>query len=456
VTILRSMMLGALLAGAAVCMHADPGSATSKGGSPVALVADPKAVVDLPAGFLYTIVSRQGDEMDDGLLVPANCDGMAAFPGPGGTVILVRNHEALFAAEGPFGAKYERLTRIPTAKLYDPGFGTTPCPGGTTTLVWDPKTRTLVRQFLSLAGTLLNCDGGPTPWGSWLTCEEVTLRAGNQRDGAVHLQNDHGYVFEVPATSEAVLADPVPLKALGRFYHEGAAVDPRTGIVYMTEDLDDGLIYRFIPDVKGDLTSGRLQALALANGVRDMRNWEKSGAKIKVGEKLAAKWIDMDDIDAPRDDLRTRGHDLGACLFARGEGIIETAGTVYFTCTSGGAAKVGQIWRYIPGKGEGTGQEKNSPGMLDLFVEPNDTTRLNCPDNLTATSTGDLVVCEDPHSRRARLVVVTRGGGLRTFAQTRVRSEFAGATFSPDGSTLFVNLQQPGLTLAIQGPWKWE
>jgi uncharacterized protein len=455
-TIARTVIFGAFLAGTAVCLRADVGIAASKTGHAGALVADPQAVVDLPAGFSYTIVSRQGDEMDDGLLVPALCDGMAAFPGPDGTVILVCNHESLYAAEGPFGAKYERLARIPTAKLYDPGFGQTPCPGGTTTLVWDPKTRTLVRQFLSLAGTLLNCAGGPTPWGSWLTCEEVTIHAGNPRYRSVRVEKDHGYVFEVPATAEAALAEPIPLKALGRFLHEGAAVDPRTGIVYMTEDLDDGLIYRFIPDLKGDLTSGRLQALALANGVRDTRNWQANAARIKVGEKLAVKWIDMDDIDAPRNDLRTRGHDLGASLFARGEGIIETAGTVYFTCTSGGIAKVGQIWRYTPGKAEGTAREKRSPGVLDLFVEPNDTTRLNCPDNLTATSTGELVVCEDPHSRRARLVVVTRGGGFHTIAQTRVQSEFAGATFSPDGSTLFVNLQQPGLTLAIQGPWKWK
>jgi uncharacterized protein len=436
--ILHSIVLGAFLGGAG------------------SLVADPKAVVDLPAGFSYTIVSRPGDEMDDGLVVPGLCDDMAAFPGPDGTVVLVRNHEALFAGQGPFGTKYERLARIPNAKLYDLGFGMTPCPGGTTTVVWDPNTRKVVRQFLSLAGTLRNCAGGPTPWGSWLTCEEITLRTGTHYDGTVHVQKDHGYVFDVPATAEAALADPVPLKALGRFLHEGAAVDPRTGIVYMTEDLDDGLIYRFIPDVKGDLKSGRLQALALSNGVRDTRNWEKSGAKIKVGEKLAAKWIDMDDIDAPKDDLRTRGHDLGACVFARGEGLVMSAGSVYFTCTSGGAARVGQIWRYTPGSDEGTNKEKRAPGSLELFVEPNDTTQLHNPDNLTAAASGHLVVCEDTGGGGTRLVIVTPRGALRTLAKARVRSEFAGATFSPDGSTLFVNLQQPGLTIAIQGPWKWE
>lgn len=278
------------------------------------------------------------------------------------------------------------------------------------------------------------------------------MRGGTHNDGAVHLQKDHGYVFEVPATAEAALAEPVPLKALGRFYHEGAAVDSRTGIVYMTEDLDDGLIYRFIPDVKGDLTSGRLQALALASGVRDSRNWEKSGAKIKIGEKFAVKWIGMDDIDAPKDDLRTRGHDLGACVFARGEGLVMSAGSVYFACTSGGIARIGQIWRYTPGSDEGTNKESRAPGTLELFIEPNDSTQLQNPDNLTAASNGnDLVVCEDTGGSGARLVSVTRHGTLRTLARARIRSEFAGATFSPDGRTLFVNLQEPGLTIAIQG-----
>jgi secreted PhoX family phosphatase len=437
----------------AACLH--PGAALAAKGGGVALVPDPKAVIDLPAGFTYTIISRMGDEMDDGLLVPALCDGMAAFPGPDGTVIVVRNHEGLFAAEGPFGEKNERLARVPTAKLYDLGLGITPCPGGTTTFVWDPKARRIVRQFLSLAGTLRNCAGGATPWGSWLTCEEITLRAGSHNGGAVHLQKDHGYVFDVPATATPALAEPVPLKALGRFYHEGAAVDPRTGIVYMTEDLDDGLIYRFIPDTKGDLSSGRLQALALESGARDSRNWEKS-PKLNLGEKLAAKWIDMNDVDAPKDDLRIRGHDLGACLFARPEGIIVHDGTVLFTSTSGGLARFGQVWRYTPGREEGTAKEKTTPGTLDLFVESSDAARLKNPDNLVAMPSGEIMLCEDPHGAAARLVIAGSDGALRTFALARLESEFAGATFSPDGSTLFVNLQMAGLTLAVEGPWSWK
>lgn len=420
-----------------------------------ALIADPKAIIDLPAGFSYTIVSRAGDEMDDGLVVPMECDGMGAFPGPDGTVILIRNHESILSREGAFGERNERAARVPTAKFYDLG-GATPCPGGTTTVVWDPKTHSVVRQFLSLAGTVLNCAGGATPWGSWLSCEEDSMRAGTYRNGAVHLQKDHGYVFEVPATSEPGLTDPVPLHAMGRFYHEATAVDVRTGIVYMTEDLDDGLIYRFIPDTKGDLKSGRLQALALKNGVHDSRNWMTAKLAIKTGEKLAVMWIDVSDVDAPRNDLRIRAHDLGACLFARGEGITMCKGSAYFTCTNGGAAKIGQIWRYTPGEREGTVKEKNAPGMLSLVVESSDAARLNNPDNLTASQMGELIVCEDPKVGVARLIIVAQDGKTRVFARVRQVSEFAGATFSPDGSTLFVNMQQAGLTLAIQGPWGWK
>jgi hypothetical protein len=148
-----------------------------------------------------------------------------------------------------------------------------------------------------------------------------------------------------------------------------------------------------------------------------------------------------------------RGHDLGAAVFARGEGIIVLDGSVYFTCTSGGVAKIGQVWRYTPGRHEGGAQEKTAPGELRLLVEPNDASLLKEPDNLTATPSGEIMLCEDPSGAMARLVVLGRDGALWTFARTRIESEFAGATFAPDGSTLFVNLQKPGLTLAIHGAW---
>lgn len=210
--------------------------------------------------------------MDDGLVVPGKHDGMAAFRGRAGKTILVRNHELSpdDASAGPFGRENELLNRIDPSKLYDRGRGIVPGVGGATTLVYDTASGKLERQYLSLAGTIRNCAGGPTPWGSWISCEETVARAGEL--GGV--EKDHGYNFEVPALAGG-LVDPVPLKAMGRFNHEAIAVDPRSGIVYQTEDRSDALLYRFIPTVRGKMAAGgRLQALMITDAPgMDTRNW---------------------------------------------------------------------------------------------------------------------------------------------------------------------------------------
>ncbi len=420
-----------------------------------ALVADPASIVDLPRGFSYKVVSRAGDEMPDGLLVPGMPDAMGAFAGADGRVIVVRNHECLKMSDSAFGPDHERLAKIPASKLYDLGAGVTPCPGGTTTFVWDTRAQSLVTQHLSLAGTLRNCAGGATPWGSWLTCEECVLTSGFKEEEKLQLQKNHGYVFEVPARAEVAIAEPAPIVAMGRFYHEAVAVDPRTGIVYLTEDRDDGLLYRFVPTTRGDLHGGgRLQALALASGAKEARNWPTSASPLSVGTKHAVRWIDLDDVDGPGDDLRARGFALGACRFARAEGMWMGHGEVFFACTDGGRKQVGQIFRYIPGADEGAANEAKAPGRLELFIEPNDPDRVRNPDNVTVSPWGDVMVCEDHDGDDVRVVGVTPAGALYTFARARVKGEFAGATFSPDGSTLFVNIQQSGITLAITGPWR--
>ena len=207
-------------------------------------------------------------------------------------------------------------------------------------MIYDLKSGRVDKQWLSLSGTIRNCAGGITPWGSWLTCEENTTRAGATAG------KDHGYVFEVPS-SHMGLVTPVPLKAMGRFNHEAACVDPRSGIVYLTEDRDDSLLYRFLPDAKGELAKGgRLEALAL-DGVADSRNW--NGIAVERGKALRGTWISLDNPEAPDDDLRKRGAAKGATLFARGEGIWWGRDELYFACTDGGAIKHGQIFRLRPG-----------------------------------------------------------------------------------------------------------
>lgn len=413
------------------------------------LLTDPAGLFELPAGFRYTKFSAWGEEMDDGLLVPGRHDGMAAFAGENGRVLLVRNHEleSAWLDYSAFGKDAARLARIDPSRLYDRGGGVRPNLGGTSTLVFDPKAQRLEKHFLSLAGTVRNCAGGPTPWGTWVTCEEVNDQA--EPDA----EKPHGFNFEVTPSATPGLADPVPLKAMGRFRHEAICVEPRGGVIYQTEDTGDGLLYRFIPAQPGRLAAGgRLQALALRDRHgADTRNWDAN--TLPIGRPLAVKWIDMEDVESPLGDLRLRGFGAGAALFARGEGAWWGEDSAWFAMTNGGAKKLGQIFRYRPSPHEGTAAEADAPGTLELFVEPNDSALVSNADNLCVAPWGDLILAEDTGAA-CRLVGVTPKGEFYVLGRNPEPSrELAGVCFSPDGSTLFVNVQTPGHTLAITGPW---
>lgn len=393
------------------------------------LVPDPQGLIDLPAGFTYRVISKLGDAMSDGGTVPDRADGMGCFDLGGGKIALVRNHELSPNGDGggAAGAAYDTVAR-----------SLVPLPGGTTTIVLDAATLQVERQFRSLSGTIRNCAGGITPWGSWLTCEEDVSKPGPRQN------KEHGWVFEVPASATGPV-DPVPLKAMGRFNHEAACVDPATGIVYETEDRDDSLLYRFIPNVKGQLAAGgKLQALAI-EGVPDTRNW--NGVSVAPQSWQAVRWIDLDNVESPDDDLRKRGAAAGATLFARGEGIWMGEGELYFTCTSGGAAKLGQIFRLRP--------QASGVDRLQLFFESTDIAQFNYGDNLTIAPNGHLVVCEDAYTDEVTnyLRGITPDGEAYPLALLHAQTEWAGACFSPDGKTLFVNAYSPAKTLAITGPW---
>lgn len=274
----------------------------------------------------------------------------------------------------------------------------------------------------------------------------------------------HGFVFEVPATLRTPAA-PVPLTAMGRFSHEAAAVDPATGIVYLTEDTADSLFYRFLPSARGELAKGgRLQALALVEQTgADTRNWsaDKGGdvsLRVAPNRDYAVRWIDMADVEAPDGDMRLRGRRAGAAIFARGEGLafaLEAQGpAIYFACTSGGAAQMGQIFRYIPSRYEGSSRESDAPASLALFAESSGDSDFEKCDNIVASPRGDLIVCEDGDGDNF-VRAITRDGVIYTLARSAgpEKSEFCGACFSPDGNTLFVNVQRPGITVAISGAW---
>lgn len=427
------------------------------------LIPTPGGIISLPHGFSAQVLSPAGSTMEDGLLVPGKHDGMGAMPGPDGLTLIVRNHEISpgHSTTGPFDPRNERVERIDMSRIYDSGSGEGPYPGpsrgGTTTLVYDTKggreQGVLVRQGLSLVGTEHNCAGGITPQNTWISCEESVIGP----DDDLGRTRKHGYCFEVPATHDPTLIEPVPIVPMGRFNHEAVAVDPGTGIVYMTEDRNDGAIYRYMPDVPGRLLEGgRLQALAIRPGpLQDLRNWTNAPSAIP-GQAFNTRWIDLDDIDSEDDSLRFQAWDRGAARFARGEGMWFGNNGVYFACTTGGRAKRGQIWKYIPDGREGKGPGASVGGRLELFIEPNDASVIEHADNLTVAPWGDLVVCEDGLDEQFLLGVTPAGKVYKLARNLHNHSEFAGATFSPDGSTLFVNIQNPGLTLAITGPWNQQ
>lgn len=394
--------------------------------------------LSLPDGFGYVKFGVEGTRMSDGSLTPRAHDGMAAFEMPDGGVRLVRNHED---KDQPGIARVLGDPRL----AYDRRAG-----GGTTTLeirLAADGTPEIARDFVSLSGTTVNCAGGPTPWGSWLSCEEITW-------GSIKgFSRQHGYVFEVPADSDGQTR-AVPLRQMGRFWHEAIAVDPATGIVYETEDINrQSGFYRFTPDTPGRLVDGgRLEMLSIAGRPQeDLRQGQTTR------EWLPVEWVPIDDPDpanAERDPSAVfkQGHGAGGARFSRLEGCWYGDGSVYFHSTNGGDAHSGQVWRYDPAE-----------EALALIFESPSPEVLDAPDNLTVSPRGGLLLCEDAVGI-SHLRGLTPEGEIFEFAENILnRREFAGATFSPDGSILFVNIQgdldsfgpgNKGMTFAIYGPWE--
>ncbi|HEU4840309.1 MAG TPA: alkaline phosphatase PhoX [Ilumatobacteraceae bacterium] len=399
------------------------------------LVPDPFGLLDLPDRFQYTIVSEAGEPTTDGGVLPDRFDGTATFAS-GRSTFLVRNHEQSTGAAFPALAAAE-LTYDPAAH------------GGTSTVEIDRR-GDKVDEYVSLAGTNNNCAGGPTPWGTWLTCEETEAKAGTSG-----MTKDHGFVFEVDPVHPERNVAPTPLPALGRFAHEATTTDPRTGIVYMTEDAGgpNGLVYRCLPNQPlrghGSLRAGGLlQAMRCTDQgtfVPDLSAYSEPGTTLRVG------WVDVPDPLATTVSTRTQLTEVTRSR--KFEGAWWGNGSAFIVCSyarnSDGSVGQhdGQVWRHDPGRGTLTLE-------VNFGVNP-DTASDNPdgPDNITVSPWGGVILAEDGEGVQHLLAVTPDGATLLLARNARDDGEFTGVTFSSDRRTLYANLQQPGITFAITGPF---
>ena len=409
-----------------------PLKAAEKHKSLSSLKKDPDKLFNLPDFLEYKIVARNGEVMSDGLQTPPRPDGMACFQNNDGTITLIKNHEI---GSRRLPSSYD--SNLPKSISYDTNFAGVPYTGGTTNLVLDPKSLKRIDHYRSLAGTINNCAGGRTSWGSWISCEETRM-------------DDHGYAFEV-------YADKKPnsvrrLDYMGRFNREAVSIYEPNGIVYQTEDDSSGLFYRFLPSDPKDLAQpGKLQALKIKSQI-DPRNPKNN---ITTGSRFEVEWVDIVDFHAKKNTTKYQGSIQGASPFNGSEGIITDKKSVFFTCKDGGYKEHGQIFRYYPSKYEGTAKEVEQPGILELFYESKNKDEYWGGDNIVIAPWGDLIICEDNGSRGCKLLGINNHGSIYVIGQVEdSSSEIAGVCFSPDGKNMFLNIQDEGRTIAIFGDWK--
>ena len=428
-------------------------------------------LLQLPTGFTYKSFAWTGDVMANGKPMPSNHDGMAVVPDPARpkNLWVIRHHERSTGSDGTwFGAK----------QVYDRGTtgGGFAAGGTTSSLFRSGGDGTWVKSNPSLGGTMVNCAGGGTPWGTWLTCEEVGS------DTASSTGKKHGYMFEVQFLQKP--SNAVPIVAAGRFKREAAAVDPANSMVYMTED-DSGKagLYRYVPTV----TTGAIGTLAQGGQLQMAKVVGSNNVNIAnptVGQTYSIQWVNIANPDQNRGTARAvngstisscsgpfcQGYAQGALRMYRGEGIAYHDGKIFIMDTSAGSAGRGAIWAY-----------DIATSVLTCFYVSTSVATGDHGDNIIVSPRGGLLMCEDPDSAPndqfgsgTRMMGFTPAGDVFIFGKynynvsssqlsaagkmtslsgNRKGGEFAGACWDASGKWLFVNNQDPGITFAITGPW---
>ncbi|MEU4995542.1 alkaline phosphatase PhoX [Streptomyces sp. NPDC021622] len=419
------------------------------------LVPDPKGLLALPAGFSYRVLTYSGKtKLETGEFTPSNHDGTATFEGPRGVTLLVNNHEL----SGP-RSKWKHPVPLTEGLVYDPAAS-----GGCT--VVEVRRDGQVAEWVGIAGTATNCAGGSTPWGTWLTCEETEDKAGENG-----MTKDHGYVFEVDPLDKRANRDPKPIKALGRYAHEAVVVDPKRGHLYLTEDASkpNGLFYRWTPPKGFEHGRGKLRTLADDAGVLKAPKCYDSGGRFvddlsratKIGTVYGVDWVEVPDRDARTVPVREQFDDGDITRARKLEGMWWGDGGVYIVASyardESPVHHDGQVWFYHPAR-----RTLTLKVLIGVNQDPGKDGAFDGPDNITVSPYGGLVIAEDGDgiqhlfgaTDRGRTYPIARNDLNAGTPEKPSYSEFAGVTFSPDGKTLYANIQSPGILLAITGPWR--